>query len=175
MMPDHGGPSMFWMWGRRRRGNSETGPANSGLTGDPVIEEPQEPQGPKDLRSRWRNLKQSVAGTTAALPRVIRLVWDASPAVTAGLFAATVVAGVVPAVSAYTSKLLVNAVVHGILVRGNPGVGDVVKLDFGLWHPAFSTVNAIIVLAILQLLIFALIALLSTLRNITQQLLQNSV
>src|ERR1700737_5384554 len=116
MPPDHG-PSMFWMWGRRRRGNPETGPANSGLTGDPVIEEPQEPQGPKDLRGRLRSLKQSVAGTPAALPRVIRLVWDASPGVTAGLFAATVVAGVVPALSAYTSKLLVNAGVAGILVR----------------------------------------------------------
>jgi ATP-binding cassette subfamily B protein len=170
-----GGPT-FWMWGRGRTQNPETGPANSGLTGDPVIEEPQQPQGPKDLRGRWRNLKQAVAGTTAALPRVIRLVWEASPAVTAGLFAATVVAGVVPAVSAYTSKLLVNAVVHGIIVRNaRPPVADVVKLDFGLWHPTFSSVNAIIVLAVLQLLIFALIAFLGTVRNITQQLLQNSV
>jgi ATP-binding cassette, subfamily B, bacterial len=175
MPPGHGGPSTFWMWGRGRSKSADTGPANSGLTGDPVIEEPQEPQGPRDLRSRWRNLKQSVAGTTAALPRVIRLVWDASPAVTVGLFAATVVAGLIPAVSAYTSKLLVNAVVHGIVVRGNPSLGDVVRLDFGLWHPAFSTVDAIIVLAVLQLLIFALIAFLSTVRNITQQLLQNAV
>jgi ATP-binding cassette, subfamily B, bacterial len=175
MPPGHGGPSSFWMWGRGRSKSADTGPANSGLTGDPVIEEPQEPQGPKDLRSRWRNLKQSVAGTTAALPRVIRLVWDASPAVTVGLFAATVVAGLIPAVSAYTSKLLVNAVVHGIVVRGNPSLGDVVRLDFGIWHPAFSTVNAIIVLAVLQLVIFALIAFLSTIRNITQQLLQNAV
>src|SRR6202023_1016243 len=175
MPPSHGGPSSFWMWGRGRSRNAETGPANSGLTGDPVIEEPQEPQGPKDLRGRWRNLKQAVAGTTAALPRVLRLVWDASPAVTAGLFAATVVAGVVPAVSAYTSKLLVNAVVSGIVVRRTATVPDIVRLDFGLWHPAFSTLNAIIVLAVLQLLIFALIAFLSTLRNITQQLLQNAV
>jgi ATP-binding cassette, subfamily B, bacterial len=170
-----GGPP-FWMWGRGRSKNAETGPANSGLTGDPVIEEPQEPPRPKDLRSRWRNLKEAVAGTTAALPRVIRLVWDASPAVTAGLFAATVVAGVIPAVSAYTSKLLINAVVQGIVVRHvRPPIADVVKLDFGLWHPAFSTVNAIIVLAVLQLLIFGLIAFLSTVRNITQQLLQNAV
>src|ERR1700730_18437806 len=175
MPPSHGGPSSFWMWGRGRSRNAETGPANSGLTGDPVIEEPQEPQGPKDLRGRWRNLKQAGAGTTAALPRVTRLVWDASPGVTAGLFAATVVAGVIPAVSAYTSKLLVNAVVSGILVRRTATVPDIVRLDFGLWHPAFSTLNAIIVLAVLQLLIFALIAFLSTMRNITQQLLQNAV
>ena len=177
MPPDHGGPSMFWMWGRRRRGNPESGPANSGLTGDPVIEEPQEPQGPKDLRSRWRNLKQAVRGTAAALPRVIGLVWDASPAVTAGLFAVTVVAGVIPAISAYTSKLLVNAVVLGIEVHNHPTtVADAIRFDFGPWKtPVFTTVNGIIFLAILQLLIFALIAFLSTSRNITQQLLQNAV
>ena len=168
---------MFWMWGRRRRGNPESGPANSGLTGDPVIEEPQEPQGPKDLRSRWRNLKQAVRGTAAALPRVIGLVWDASPGVTAGLFAVTVVAGVIPAISAYTSKLLVNAVVLGIEVHNHPTtVADAIRFDFGPWKtPLFTTVNGIIFLAILQLLIFALIAFLSTARNITQQLLQNAV
>jgi len=168
---------MGWMWGRGRRKNPDSGPANSGLTGDPVIEEPQEPQGPKDLRSRWRNLKESVRGTAAALPRVIRLVWDASPAVTAGLFAVTVVAGVIPAISAYTSKLLVNAVVLGIEVHNHPAtVADAVRFDFGPWRtPVFTTVNGIIFLAILQLLIFALIAFLSTARNITQQLLQNAM
>jgi ATP-binding cassette subfamily B protein len=177
MSPGHGGPSMFWMWGRGRRRNPDTGPANSGLTGDPVIEEPPEPQGPKDLRGRWRNLKESVRGTAAALPRVIRLVWDASPAITAGLFTVTVVAGVIPAISAYTSKLLVNAVVLGIEVHNHPAtVADAVRFDFGPWRtPVFTTVNGIIFLAILQLLIFALIAFLSTARNITQQLLQNAV
>ena len=164
---------MFWMWGRRRSGNPDTGPANSGLTGDPVIEEPAD-QGPKDWRSRWRNLKESVRGTTAALPQVLRLVWDASPAVTAALFAATVVAGIVPATSAYTSKLLVNAVVQGIVVH-REHIADRIRLDLGLWHPVLTTLNAIIFLAVLQLLIFALIAFLSTARNITQQLLQNSV
>src|SRR5438445_9859766 len=114
MPPGHGGGPPFWMWGRQRSRNPDTGPANSGLTGDPVIEEPQQPEGPKDLRSRWRNLKESVRGTAAALPLVIPLVWDASPVVTAGLFVVTVLAGLIPAMSAYTSKLLVNAVVLGI-------------------------------------------------------------
>src|SRR5205809_2323015 len=173
MPPGHGGPSMFWMWARGRR-NPETGPANSGLTGDPVIEEPAQPQGPKDLRSRWRNLKESVRGTTAALPEVIRLVWHASPRITAGLFAATVVAGVVPAMSAYTSKLLVNAVVEGILIN-QKHIADRNPIDLGPWHLVFTSLNAIVFLAILQLLIFALIAFLSTVRNITQQLLQNAV
>src|SRR5438874_3857386 len=177
MPPGHGGPSTFWMWGRGRPKIADSGPANSGLTGDPVIEEPQQPEGPKDLRSRWRNLKESVRGTAAALPLVIRLVWDASPAVTTGLFVVTVVAGLVPAMSAYTSKLLVNAVVLGIEVHNHPTtVADAVRFDFGPLHtPVFTAVNAIIFLAVLQLLIFALIAFLSTARNITQQLLQNAV
>src|SRR2546423_1808198 len=175
--PGHGGPSMFWMWGRGRPKVADSGPANSGLTGDPVIEEPQQPEGPKDLRGRWRNLKESVRGTAAALPLVIRLVWDASPAVTTGLFVVTVVAGLIPAISAYTSKLLVNAVVLGIEVHNHPAtVADAVGVDFGPLHaPGVTAVNAIIFLAVLQLLIFALIAFLSTARNITQQLLQNAV
>src|SRR6266550_320044 len=177
MPPGHGGPSMFWMWGRGRPKAADSGPANSGLTGDPVIEEPQQPEGPKDLRGRWRNLKVSVRGTAAALPLVIRLVWDASPAVTTGLFVVTVVAGLIPAISAYTSKLLVNAVVLGIEVHNHPAtVADAVRFDFGpLRTPVFTAVNAIIFLAVLQLVIFALIAFLSTARNITQQLLQNAV
>src|SRR6266699_361382 len=177
MPPGHGGPSMFWMWGRGRPKIADSGPANSGLTGDPVIEEPQQPEGPKDLRGRWRNLKQSVRGTAAALPRVIRLVWDASPAITTGLFAVTVIAGIIPAISAYMSKLLVNAVVLGIEVHNHPNtVADAVRFDFGpIRTPVFTTVNGIIFIAVLQLLIFALIAFLSTSRNITQQLLQNAV
>ena len=168
---------MFWMWGRGRPKIADSGPANSGLTGDPVIEEPQQPEGPKDLRGRWRNLKQSVRGTAAALPRVIRLVWDASPAITTGLFAVTVIAGIIPAISAYMSKLLVNAVVLGIEVHNHPNtVADAVRFDFGpIRTPVFTTVNGIIFIAVLQLLIFALIAFLSTARNITQQLLQNAV
>src|ERR1700688_3356106 len=177
MPPGHGGSPTSWMWGRGRSKTKDTGPANSGLTGNPVIEEPPEPQGPKDLRSRWRNLKESIRGTAAALPRVLRLVWDASPAITVGLFAVTVVAGVIPAVSAYTSKLLVTAVVQCIDLHINPEiVANAIRFDFGLWKtPVFTIVNGIIFLAILQLAIFALIAFLSTARNITQQLLQNAV
>src|ERR1700682_5634661 len=93
MPPGHGGPSIGWMWGRRRHKPPDSGPANSGLTGNPVIEEPPEPQGPKDLRSRWRNLKESIRGTAAALPRVLRLVWDANPGNPVGLFPRTGVAG----------------------------------------------------------------------------------
>src|SRR5947209_4441806 len=174
-MMGHDGGASFWMWGRRRFTKPDTGPPNSGLSGEPPIEEPPEQQGPRDLRSRWRNLKQSITGTTAALPRVIELVWQASPRVTASLFIVTVIAGFIPAASAYTSKLLINAVVQGILIHKDGRLADHVRVDLGPLHPGFNTLNAVIFLAVLQLAIFALIAFLSTVRNITQQLLQNSV
>ncbi|HEV2028034.1 MAG TPA: ABC transporter ATP-binding protein [Candidatus Dormibacteraeota bacterium] len=175
-----GGPGMHWWGGRRKQ--PDTGPANSGLTGDPALEQPPLPEGPKDLRGRWNSLKQSVAGTTAALPRVLRLVWDASPSTTLALFMTTAIAGLIPAAAAYTSKLLINAVVAGIAIH-NFHQADRVSLagldphgPFGSVHaPVFTAIGAIVALAIVQLLLFAVTALLGTIRNITQQLLQNAV
>src|SRR5712671_3597896 len=178
MMPPHQPDLSTVMWWRGRRKAPQTGTADSGLTGDPMLEGPPQDEGPKDLRGRWENLKQSVVGTTAALPRVLRLVWDASPRTTLGLFAATIVAGVIPAGAAYTSKLLINAVVRGILIHNThiPNVVTFHDLDSNLHGgPSFTAVNMIIVIALLQLVLFAITALLGTIRNITQQLLQNSV
>jgi len=180
MGPGSGPPMIHWWLGRRKQADS--GPANSGLTGDPGIEQPPELEGPKDLRGRWLNFKQSVTGTTAALPRVLRLVWDASPTITLALFVTTAIAGVIPAASAFTVKLLTNAVVQGIGIH-NFHIADRLTLAslggpewIGPWHPpAFTAVQGIVFLVILQLALFALSALLGTLRNITQQLLQNDV
>ena len=179
MPPSGGGPVIHWWPGRRRQ--PESGPANSGLTGDSALEPPPPPEGPKDLRGRWQNLKQSVKGTTAALPRVLRLVWDASPSITLLLFATTAIAGIIPAAAAYTSKLLINAVVRGILIH-NGRLPDHVTLSdldsrvFGSWHtPVLTAVDMIVLFAVVQLVLFALSSFLGTIRNITQQLLQNSV
>src|SRR6266571_575313 len=172
MGPGSGPPMVHWWLGRRKQADS--GPANSGMTGDPGIELPPPDQGPKDLRGRWLNFKQSVTGTMAALPRVLRLVWDASPATTLGLFVTTAVAGVIPAASAGVAALLVNAVADGIVARGGPLPGRDV-LSLGPWSSPDHATGAIIFFAILQLALFALSALLGTIRNITQQLLQNSV
>jgi ATP-binding cassette, subfamily B, bacterial len=179
MSPGGHGP-VIW-WGRRRQ-KPDTGPANSGLTGDSALEPPAPPEGPKDLRGRWESLKQSVLGTTAALPQVLRLVWEASPATTVGLFATTAVAGLVPAASAYISRSLVNAVVQGILINHSHLPDRETFASVGapntlfIWHsPTFTAVGMIVFLAVLQLAVFAISALLNTLRNISQQLLQNSV
>jgi len=180
MGPGSGPPTIHWWLGRRK--SADSGPANSGLTGDPGVEQPPEDQGPKDLRGRWLNFKQSVTGTTAALPRVLRLVWEASPSITVALFATTAVAGVIPAAAAYTAKLLTNAVVQGIAINQfhRPDRVSFASLDpsgpLGHLHtPVYTAVEMIAVLVIAQLALFAITALLGTLRNITQQLLQNSV
>ncbi|HEX9362174.1 MAG TPA: ABC transporter ATP-binding protein [Candidatus Dormibacteraeota bacterium] len=175
--PDSHGPVIWWgRWGGRRRPDS--GPANSGLTGDPTLEPPQQPEGPKDLRGRWENLKQSVLGTTAALPQVLRLVWEASPGTTIGLFFTTALAGLIPAISVGITLMLTNAVVRGIGIHANHEADRVHLNELGIpWLPGmvFTAVGMIVFLAVLQLIVFAVSALLNTTRNITQQLLQNSV
>src|SRR5258706_11799828 len=99
MPPGSHGPVIWWGGWGRRRGRRGRGPADSGLTGDPTLEPPQQPEGPKDLRGRWESLKQAVLGTTAALPQVLSLVWEASRPVTIGLFATTAIAGIIPTIS----------------------------------------------------------------------------
>jgi len=178
MPPGSHGPVIWWGgWGRGRR-NAETGPANSGLTGDPTLEPPQQPEGPKDLRGRWEGLKQAVIGTTAALPQVLSLVWEASRPVTIGLFVTTALAGIIPTISVGLTLMLTNAVVAGIKINAFHQPDHVRLSDLGVpWlpGPTFTAVGMIVFLAVLQLLIFAISALLNTLRNISQQLLQNSV
>src|SRR6266571_3560991 len=179
MSPPGGhGPVIWWGGWRRGRGKADSGPAISGLTGDPTLEPPQQPEGPKDLRGRWENLKQSVLGTTAALPQVLRLVWDASPRTTVGLFVTTALAGLIPTISVGITFLLTNAVVVGISHHQQklPDRITFADLDVGwLPGPTYTSFGMIVFLVVIQLLVFAFSALLNTLRNITQQLLQNSV
>jgi ATP-binding cassette subfamily B protein len=115
----------------------------------------------------------------AALPRVLQLVWEASPALTIGLAIATIFAGVVPAATAYTTKLLINAVVAAITVRvAHAPDREVltVPLPFLTFHaPVMTTTEAIVALAVVQFLIYAISSGLTTLRNVTQQLMQERV
>src|SRR5213596_2626904 len=178
MPPGSHGPVIWWGgWSRGRR-KPEGGPANSGLTGDPTIEPPQLPEGPKDLRGRWESLKQSVVGTTAALPQVLRLVWEASRPTTIGLFATTAIAGIIPTISVGITLMLTNAVVAGISINAFHLPDRVAFSTLGVpWlpGPTLTAVQMIVLLAALQFAVFVISALLNTLRNISQQLLQNSV
>jgi ATP-binding cassette subfamily B protein len=149
----------------------------SGLTGSPEIPDPP-PEGPRDLRSRWRSLRQAVSGTMVALPRVMTLVWETSRPLTIGLAAATVLAGVTPAISAVTAKLLINAVVFAIQNRGHADVTTSLPAQLPLVTlntPVLTATGLIFFLAIVQFLIYALNSLLSTVRNIAQQLIQEGM
>ena len=102
---------------------------------------------------------------------MIGLVWSASPILTIGLATATILAGIVPAATAYVAKLLIDAVVHGIAISANAALPATVPV--GPW--VLDPTGAVIVLAAIQFGIFALSSFLSTLRNVTQQLLQERV
>ncbi len=157
MPPGSHGPVIWWGGWGRGRGKPDSGPANSGLTGDPTIEPPKQPEGPKDLRGR---------------------VWEASRPVTIGLFATTALAGIIPTISVGITLMLTNAVVAGIKINSFHQPDHVRFSDLGVpWlpGPTLSAVGMIVFLALLQLIVFAVSALLNTLRNISQQLLQNSV
>ncbi|MDQ6637220.1 MAG: ABC transporter ATP-binding protein/permease, partial [Candidatus Dormibacteraeota bacterium] len=86
-----------------------------------------------------------------------------------------VFSGFIPLATAYTARLLINAVVEGIKVRALHAP-DQASLSLGLIQlPATTTLMVIVELAVLQFLIYAVSSVLSTLRNITQQLLQEKV
>lgn len=98
------------------------------------------------------------------------MVWQASPWLTVGLAGGTVLSGFVPAATAYLSKLLLNAVIHAIGVRVQH-LPDVAVL--GPIHT--TSTGMIVVLAVAQFAVFLSSSVLSTVRNVTQQLLQDRV
>src|SRR3982074_1080810 len=87
----------------------ETEASKSGISGPPVVEEAPDPDKPKNLRERWKLIRDSVRGTFLALPRVGRLVWTASPPATIALAIVPVIAGIIPAATADLAPLRVNA------------------------------------------------------------------
>jgi ATP-binding cassette subfamily B protein len=142
----------------------------SGLSGSPDIPDPPR-EGPTDLRGRLNRARAAAQATIGTLPRVIGLVWSASRLLTIGLATATVLAGVVPAVTAYVAKLLIDAVVRAIAVRADPSVADTVAVG----PLTLDSVGTVLLLAAAQFLIYAASSFLSTLRNVCQQLLQERV
>jgi ATP-binding cassette subfamily B protein len=162
---------MMWHGGGRRAMREGR---HTGLTGDPDI--PDLPDEPRDWRSRLRSTRKATVATAKVVPEVLRLVWAADPWLTLGLGAATVLLGLLPAVIAYVSKLLVDAVVRAIEVHANPAIPDEVVASLPIFgEVTLTTVGALVALAMLQFVVTAGMALLSTIRNVTQQLLQEQV
>ena len=110
---------------------------------------------------------------------MLALVWEASPRLTAGLAVATILAGIIPAAAAYTSKLLINAVLEAIVInqRHEPdrAVLSIPLPGLTLRSPVITAIQVIVLVAVIQLVLFALSSLLASVRNIAQQLLQERV
>jgi ATP-binding cassette subfamily B protein len=134
---------------------------------------------PRGIHARLRAVTAPTAGTLSGTGRVFGLVWGASRPLTLTLATVTIISGLVPAAQAYTAKLLINAVVNAIVIHARHAPDRVVLNVPVLWGslttPEISVLTEVIILAGVQFLITAISALLSTLSNISQQLLQERV
>jgi len=110
---------------------------------------------PRNLRQRWGKFRADSRATFAGLPRAFGLVWTAHKGFTVGLALFALVGGVIPAATAWVSKLLIDAVVAAASQGGGPG-----------W------VRWVLVLVAMQLGLYLANSLLQTLQTVTQQALQ---
>src|SRR4051794_112730 len=83
---------------------------------EPAAEPGAGPQGGETptIRSHLLKLWRSALGALGGMPRAIALVWRADKGFTLGLAACTILAGFVPAATAWISKLLIDEVVVSI-------------------------------------------------------------
>jgi ATP-binding cassette subfamily B protein len=153
-----------------------TSVANSGLTGPIDIPDPKAEDQPKDLRSRLRRLREAVLGTVRGLPKVLRLTWAASPALTVAIGLATVLGGLLPTATAYLVKLLTDAVVQAMQIHAlhRP---DQTVLSFPFVDASVHLTSRakLVTVAGLQLVVLTLSALASAVASISQQLLQEKM
>ncbi|NKE62397.1 ABC transporter ATP-binding protein [Lentzea sp. PSKA42] len=143
---------MEFMVGRRGRRRRATTVPDSGLTGPVDIPEPKQDDEPKDLRSRLKRAKTSVAGTVRGLPKVAKLTWQASPILTILLALITLLSGLLPTATAYIAKLLLDSVVAAIQHSGTTrDIVNVALLQFGvLGATAISSALTSIAQSLLQ-------------------------
>lgn len=113
-----------------------------------------------------------IAGTFRGMPRMTRLVWEASPFMSLGLGGATVLSGLLPVANAWTSRLLINAVVQGIRNRAVPVA---IPFPWGGHAPALGVVQALIALAVVQFVLYLISALTTEVRSVAQQCLQEKI
>ncbi|MFE5563709.1 ABC transporter ATP-binding protein [Amycolatopsis japonica] len=123
---------LFMARGGRRRRPPSTVP-DSGLTGPVDIPEPEPEAVPKDLKSRLDRMWVNVAGTVRGLPKVAKLTWQASPALTIVITLVTLLSGLLPTATAYIAKLLIDSVVAAIQGHGTKSaIVGVALFQFGI-------------------------------------------
>lgn len=125
---------------------------DSGLTGPVDIPDPKPDDKPKGLRARLQRMRVATAGTVRGLPKVAKLTWQASPAMTIVILVSTVVGGLTPTVTAYIAKLLLDSVVAAVAGHGST--------------------STIVWISVCQLGVLTFTAVSTALTNVAQQLLQ---
>jgi ATP-binding cassette subfamily B protein len=103
-------------------------------------------------------LRGAVRATLAGLPRVLALVWTTSRWLTLALVGLALLSGLVPAATAWLTKLFIDGVVAAVAAGGGP-----------------ETLTPLAWLALASFAVTAAGSLLNTLSNIAQQLLQDRV
>ncbi|MFJ8957552.1 ABC transporter transmembrane domain-containing protein [Streptomyces sp. NPDC102381] len=162
--------------GRRGPFDAPATVGDSGLTGPLPVGEPPRPPRERGVRGRLRALRGALAGTVSVLPRVLGLTWRASRVLTLGLMAATLVGGLMPAATAYVTKLLTDTVVEGVRSASGDGPAKVLlALPLSGWSTTVTPTTKLVAVAGLQLLILAGTALCTALATICRQLLQEKV
>lgn len=137
------------------RGNGATRPSGPPRQqAEPGGEETPEEQ-PKTFRERLRELKRNAQATAGGVPRALSLVWGTHKGYTIVMALLTLLQGVIPAITAWVSKLLIDAVVAA--------TQDASKQ---------AHVEQVVALVALQLILFLTSSLLQTVKNINQQALQ---
>ena len=111
-------------------------------------------RGPRSLRA----LRTAVRTTLSGLPRVLQLVWATSPWLTLALGVLALLGGLVPAATAWLTKLFIDGVVAAMAAGGSG-----------------ESMNLLLWLAIATFAVGAAGTLFSTLSNVVQQLLQDRV
>ena len=140
--------------GRGSRNWWSSGPPIGSALGGSEPEQAEE-EASKTLGERWTEWKKQTRATLAGIPRALSLVWSTHKGYTLAMAFLTVVFGLIPAATAWVSKLLVNAVLAAIKVGGR---GD--------------TTMVVVELVVLQFALLAGSSLLQTISNINQQALQ---
>ena len=108
---------------------------------------------PLTIPARWEKLRSDVRATLAALPRAFALVWAASPGLTVTLAVLAAVGSGVPVLTAWLSKLLVDAVVSAARSPSHP-------------------IRAVVVLVVAQFALYMVSSVMQSARSLTEQTLR---
>ncbi len=138
---------------RQGPGRSNNGHTPPQPTQQPTPDTEEKP--PQTMRERLLQLRRNAKATMSGIPRALALVWEAHKGFTISMAFFSVLFGIVPTVTAWVSKLLIDAVVAAVQSGGKQG-----------------RVNDVVWLAVVQFGLFAGNSLLQTIRNINQQALQ---